>query len=443
MFTGMNVAEIPPDAGPLLVVGEAEVASAVARAATAAGVIVVRLKRPGDAELRRVLDGGATAVASVAVVSRDDIEALRLALVIEHMRPGIRLLVTIFDRSVAGQLRRSVPNCRVMSLADATAPAFTGPCVQPDLLALDPPSSAVRVDGTTGEAVPSVWETRRPGWPTRIARRLQRQFRPYDPTSRVMLVALAGLFALAVGEILLTAVGLDESLIHAVYDAVKVMSTVGPNPIADKGPEWLQVYSSVSMVAGIALIAAFTAGLVDRLLSQRLSAIVGARTIPRSRHVIVVGLGQVGLRLCGQLRAAGVDVVAVERDPNAANMPLARHLGIPVVIGRGGDRLVLERLSVRRTRALAAVTSDELENIAVAVTALATHPAVRVVLRAGTDDVTAETQSLFDIGIALDADALAGACLAALALGIDAQHGLAHRDRTYLRLTNGRIIAFP
>jgi Trk K+ transport system NAD-binding subunit len=166
-------------------------------------------------------------------------------------------------------------------------------------------------------------------------------------------------------------------------------------------------------------------------------------TIPRSRHVIVVGLGQVGLRLCGQLRAAGVDVVAVERDPNAANMPLARHLGIPVVIGRGGDRLVLERLSLRRTRALAAVTSDELENIAVAVTALATHPAVRVVLRAGTDDVTAETQSLFDIGIALDADALAGACLAALALGIDAQHGLAHRDRTYLRLTNGRIIAFP
>jgi TrkA-N domain len=258
-----------------------------------------------------------------------------------------------------------------------------------------------------------------------------------------MLFGLLGLIGLCLGEMALTAIVLHEPLLDAFYSAVKAMATVGPNELADHGPDWLRVYAATSMALGIALVAAFTAGLVNRLMSRRLTGIVGSRTIPRSHHVVVVGLRQVGLRLAQELRGAGVDVVAVERDTEAPNVRFARHLGIPVVIGRGGDRFVLERLSISRARALAAVTSDELENISVAVAALATRPDVRVILRAGTDDVTAETRSLFRIGIALDADSIGGACLAAVALGMEVEHGFAHDDRTWLRLTDGRLVAFP
>ena len=61
--------------------------------------------------------------------------------------------------------------------------------------------------------------------------------------------------------------------------------------------------------------------------------------------MIVIGLGQVGLRLCMLLRECGVLVVAVDADPDSETVGLARRLQIPVVIGRGANPAVLRRLS--------------------------------------------------------------------------------------------------
>ena len=73
-------------------------------------------------------------------------------------------------------------------------------------------------------------------------------------------------------------------------------------------------FTTVTMLAALAFTAIFTAGLINRLMGPRLVAILGRRTMPRRDHVVVVGLGQVGLRLCLMLRELGVPVVAVERD---------------------------------------------------------------------------------------------------------------------------------
>ncbi len=68
------------------------------------------------------------------------------------------------------------------------------------------------------------------------------------------------------------------------------------------------------MIAALGFTAIFTAGLIDRLLDRRLTAILGSRSVPRKGHVVVVGLGNVGLRLCLVLRDLGVRVLAVETD---------------------------------------------------------------------------------------------------------------------------------
>jgi voltage-gated potassium channel Kch len=179
--------------------------------------------------------------------------------------------------------------------------------------------------------------------------------------------------------------------------------------------------------------------LVDRLTSRRLTAIVGTRAVPRRNHVVVVGLGQVGLRLCCELQALGIGVVAVERDRDAPCLPLARALGIPVVLGRGGDRFLLRRLSLSKARALAAVSSDGLENIAVAVAARAIAPHQRIVLRAGGDDVTAESRSLFRIGAVCDVGRIAGPFVAARMLGVDLLSVFTVHDRTYALFADGHI----
>jgi Trk K+ transport system NAD-binding subunit len=122
--------------------------------------------------------------------------------------------------------------------------------------------------------------------------------------------------------------------------------------------------------------------------------------------VVVIGLGQVGLRLCIELRRLGISVVAVERDPRAVNLRLARAAKVPVLIAHAEDREVLKKLSLHRARALAAMGSEDLDNIEVAIAALALAPDLRVVLRAGDDDVITETRSLFRIGEVRNVSAL-------------------------------------
>jgi len=374
----------------VLIVGDGDLARACARAVEEQGAETTWLRGPVDRRLRAELELG---YSSVVVVARDDVEALRLALLTEHLRPGVPLVVTIFDRTVAQQLTAQTTNCTVLSMADAVAPVLADACL----------------DG------------RGPRTRARRARRIWRaagsQLRPHDMSSRLLVIGTTGLLAVLVLDTLLVALLLGEGFVDAFYAAVKTVATVGPNTVVDEGPPWLKLVSAASIIAASVLYVAFTAGLVNRLLDRRLTGIVGKRTLPRADHVVVVGLGQVGVRLCTTLKAAGTPVVAVERNPDVPNLWLARTLGIPVVLGRGADRFLLEQMRVRRARAVAAVTSDDAENVSICVAVRALDPSVRLVLRAGDGDVSAETQALFSVGFVCDVLRLGASALASAALG--------------------------
>ncbi len=170
------------------------------------------------------------------------------------------------------------------------------------------------------------------------------------------------------------------------------------------------------MLLSLVLEATATAGLINRLMSPRLVAIVGRRTLPRRGHVIVVGLGQVGVRLCLMLRQRGIPVVGLERAAEVPNIRIARTLGIPVMVGDGAERRLLLRLGADRALALAAVTSDDHVNVEISVAATAISEHLRVVLRAGDDDAVTETRALFHIGVVRDVNRLAAEHFADLAL---------------------------
>jgi Trk K+ transport system NAD-binding subunit len=148
-------------------------------------------------------------------------------------------------------------------------------------------------------------------------------------------------------------------------------------------------------------------------------------------------MGQVGMRLCVELRALGIPVVGVERDPQAATARLARTLGIPVMDGRGGDRHVLERLRLGHARALAAVGSDDLDNVAVAIAAHGVAPHIRVVMRAGEDDAIAETRSLLPMGVVCDITGLAAGYVVARLRAEAVGDVVVHRGEIRLRDTSG------
>jgi Trk K+ transport system NAD-binding subunit len=427
----------------ILVLGEGRLIDVVRRALDDVAADVVHLRAPADREIRRALTPD---IDAVVVISRDDRVSLRLALVVEGVRPGVRLIVTIYNRDLGAQVRRAVRNVRVMSMADVVAPSLAGPCLGEQLIAVhraagpDGRSLGVRAgpDGPAFVPLPS-----RPG---RIAARVRANaaaiLHPFELSAKTLLAGLLGFVAILLADAIVVGLALHEAPMRALFLATRAIVTVGPNEAIDHGPGWLLPFSIVTMLAALGFTAVFTAGLINRLMAPRLVAIAGRRSMPRRDHVVVVGLGQVGLRLCLLLRELGVPVVAVERDPAADNLARAKRYGVPVVIGGGGSRGVLRRLCLQHARALAAVTSDEIENISTAVAALSLREDLPTVLRAGSGDVMDETRALFAIGVVRDVYLIGGTLMAAAALGSTADAAFPHGEQIHIVGPDGKAEPF-
>lgn len=424
-----------------VVIGDTTVARRVCSSLTQWGHDVRHAARPDDDELRQILE--TAPVRGIAILLQDDVIALRYGLAAAHIHPSAPMVVTIFDRTIGDQLARFLPQCDVTSPADLAAPSLAGPCVQPDLLAVTRAGGRPRGIRTVGTVLDEVPVTIRPrrgwrAWPAQLVG----MWRSHETGTRILLAGLLGIAAVLMGDWAWLALGEGHGGIDAFHEAVQVVTTVGPAADAHGNTPYALV-ASLAMLMTIVFTAMFTAGVVDRLLGPRLTALLGARALPRSGHVIVVGLGQVGLRLCRELRALGIPVVGVERDTNARNLRLVRELNIPAVVGHGGDRGLLERIGIHRAIALAAVGSDDRDNIAVSLAAQGIAPELRLVLRAGEQEVLAETRSLLPLGVTRDVTSLSATYVLARLLGRDPLGVVAGEAHVHVRLHGGEFEEIP
>ena len=419
----------------IVLIGDGDLAEETERALEAAKARVVRLCQPDEDAVRDALEG--EDVEAVAVVEREDAIVLRFALMVRSVSEDVRMLLTIFDPTMAKQVDDMMVNTELTSLADIVAPSLAGPCIDERFTAVSfengKPVGLIEGDGDVTKAV-----IRLPR-PRRVEALARALFTPYDKSAGMLLFGTIGLVAIFVLETVTAMFTLDESAVDAIYGSAKTLVTVDPNPGVAKGPDWYKLFTSVTMIVALLMAAAFTAGLVNRFVERRLTGIIGRRIVPRRDHVVVVGLGQVGMRLCLLLRACKIPLVAVESDENGERVGIAKELGLPVVIGRGADPSLMRRLSLPRARAVAAVTSNDLENISVAMTARGIHPEIRTVLRVGDGNVANETRSLLALGLVRDVHRLAATLLAAKILGRDAESVVCLDDKAHLWFPDGRL----
>ncbi|MBW3654143.1 MAG: hypothetical protein KY433_11295 [Actinobacteria bacterium] len=85
------------------------------------------------------------------------------------------------------------------------------------------------------------------------------------------------------------------------------------------------------------------------------------------------------------------------------------------------------------------MTSDDLENISVAMAASGVCPDIRTVLRVGDGQVANETRSLLALGIVRDVHRIAASLLAAMITGREAQSVVCVGDAAHLRFADGRL----
>ena len=356
-------------------------------------------------------DADVQSARALAVVWQDDVGNLHAGLRAQELNPGLRLVLAIFNRGLGDHIRMLFPDCTVLSGTAMSAPSFVA-------AALDQPApSHVRVQRRTlyvarpddvapGAVVCGLTDDHDdprllpPGADLRDQAHLVLAVAdgtPRNPLARSPnpAQALAGLLRRLVGHkfglvftALLAVIGIGLALLATVYslsDALylTLMDLTGSalTRLQDSPAE--KVAQVMLTVDGMAFIPVITAIVVG----ARLTGSVRRAPRPASGHIIVVGLGNVGTAVTGQLHDLGFDVVCVDNNPNAPGIPMARQMGLPVVIGDAFREQTLRAAHLDTCLALVSVTSLDIVNLETALTARALRDDLRIVLRLTDDDL--------------------------------------------------------
>ena len=356
-------------------------------------------------------DADVQSARALAVVWQDDVGNLHAGLRAQELNPGLRLVLAIFNRRLGDHIRMLFPDCTVLSGTAMSAPSFVA-------AALDQPApSHVRVQRRTlyvarpddvapGAVVCGLTDDHDdprllpPGADLREQAHLVLAVAdgtPRNPLARSPnpARALAGLLRRLVGHkfglvftTLLAVIGIGLALLATVYslsDALylTLMDLTGSalTRLQDSPAE--KVAQVMLTVDGMAFIPVITAIVVG----ARLTGSVRRAPRPASGHIIVVGLGNVGSAVTGQLHDLGFDVVCVDNNPNAPGIPMARQMGLPVVIGDAFREQTLHAAHLDTCLALVSVTSLDIVNLETALTARALRDDLRIVLRLTDDDL--------------------------------------------------------
>jgi Trk K+ transport system NAD-binding subunit len=402
----------------------------------------VRLIERSELDHQAFLAADVPNARGIALLHQDDLGNFHAALRAQELNADLRLVVAIFNTSLGERIRTFFTDCAVLSESSMAAPSFVAAALG------EPTPSHVRLAGRT------LYVARREdtdaehvicGLASGTDRGSPRLAPAQDASSGLVLavadgtlrnllarprrnplrtvarlfrmlfwhrfgVAFACLIAiLGIGYALL-ATAVHYSAANALY--LTVLDGAGAavsNPALSTPEKIAQVLLTFDGLAFLPLVTAAVVG-------ARLTGSVRGRDRPISDHVIVAGLGNVGTRILGQLHDLGIGVVCVDKDPDAAGVPLARRLGLRVVTGETTREETLRAAGVTSCRALVSVTSSDIVNLETALHARALAEEPRIVLRLYDDDLAERVQKTVGNTISRSVPYLAAPAFAAAML---------------------------
>jgi Trk K+ transport system NAD-binding subunit len=378
----------------------------------------VRLIERAELDDQAFVAAGVPEARSLALLRQDDLGNFHAALRAQELNADLRLVVAIFNTRLGERIRTFFTDCAVLSESSMAAPSFVAAALG------EPTPSHVRVAGRTlyvarrehahaEQMICGVAPSPEGGSPNltapgdsgsalvlAVAEGTARN--PLTAQRRDPLRALARMFrmlfwhrfgaafvcltaVLGIGFALL-ATAVHYSVWNSLYltflDAAGAAVTDPSLSAPEKISQFLLTFD------GMAFLPLVTAAIVG----VRLTGSVRRPDRPMSDHVIVAGLGNVGTRVVGQLHDLGIDVACVDKSENAAGMPMARRLGLKVVIGETHREETLLAAGVASCRALVSVTDSDIANLETALHARALAEQPRIVIRLNDDDLAARVQ---------------------------------------------------
>ncbi|MEV0270480.1 NAD-binding protein [Hamadaea sp. NPDC050747] len=374
-----------------------------------------------------------TEAAGLALTAQDDVGNIHLALQAREQSDRMRIVIRMYNSSLAHSIEPLLGDCKVLSDSEIAAPALVASALRE--VAANPARVAQRTlvvvrraDVGDRYVICGLADTAAEGGPRVLPRDEQaadlvladvRGIPDLESTlgsrpapargrrigvaktflgalvsrkSRIAISLVLGLIVVATAAL---AVSLKVSPGEATYQA---LATVLGGPQATDGySPWQKTLQMVLGVAGLALVPLITALVVEGMVRARLAVAEVRLRQPHADHLVVAGLGGVGTRVLRLLHDRGVRTVAIAADEQSRGVPLARELGIPLVIGDPGRESTLRAAGVDQARALLAITNSDASNLETALRARNLRSSLHVVLRLFDGDLARRVRRTFNL----------------------------------------------
>ncbi|AUT02043.1 potassium transporter TrkA [Nostoc sp. CENA543] len=138
---------------------------------------------------------------------------------------------------------------------------------------------------------------------------------------------------------------------------------------------WLHLFSIAQTVAGTVFVGILYAVMTERILAARFQFSIRHLPIPKSDHVVLIGLGRVGKLVAHLLQELKQPLVGVHpHDIDPSLLP-----PIPLIVGN--IKNALHRVNLATAKSVVVVTDDEVTNLEIALMTYAVNPKACIVIR--------------------------------------------------------------
>lgn len=136
------------------------------------------------------------------------------------------------------------------------------------------------------------------------------------------------------------------------------------------------------------------------------------------KHIIVVGIGHVGLRVIRTLVQMGFEVVAIDLVITAELDAQLRDIDVPAIVGDGRNARILDQAGLGHAKALIIATSNDHINLEATMRVRDMNSSIRIVTRMWDHQLAQQIERFFDVEV-LSASDLAAPAFAGSAVGVE------------------------
>lgn len=357
---------------------------------------------------------------------------LALALEVRDACPGLPLVVSFFDPRLGRKIQQELGHCTVLSSAELSAPRFAAAALQRGVLQTVTHEGKIHAylregaseDGSGGPRFVPMAELFSQlldddSGLAAVGASFARIPRRFD---RYLMGVLALITLTLLGATSYFHFSQNLPWISALYFVVTTFCTVGYGDFSLRDASDLaKVAGIVLMLASVTLTAALFAILTNALVGMRTDAQEGRRKYRLRDHVLVCGLGSMGLRVAECLKSLGAKVLVIDRRRDNPMLEELTAQKIPYMVADATRVGALKSAGVTKARALISTLSDDLVGLEIGLAARAGRPGLRLVLRVFDGAFADRIERHFHIHTALSASTIAAPFFLARALDPSAQ----------------------